>query len=247
MKQNSARLAHAQIAELLTAVFTVCLLNQDVGNSTMDRLIRMGRRSARARVQKLRPERKVVVDLDVLGHVIYIWQRSPEYLDDNGRPIAVPARGAAPSIESLFHDVDREDYFKVGVRHLLRMHRIKKVARDRYIPISEVSIIDGLTPEMVKLLNSTINRLVSTVLYNSTKKSLTNARLIERVTVVPDLPLEKVGAFKKFAREQGGALINTMNDWLESRRGPRKARAISTARRVTAGLHVFSFVEKRRS
>jgi hypothetical protein len=245
MKANTQDHAKTQVSDLLTAVFTVCLLNPSINNAAMDRYISQARRSAKARIQKLRPERRAMVDLDVLGHVIYIWQRTPSYLDDDGNPMAIHARGATPSIESLFREVDREDYFEIGLKHLTRLRRIQRIGRGKYLPISEVSIIDGLTPEMVNLLSLTINRLVSTVLDNTSRRGQINGRLIERVTVVPDLPVNRVRAFKDFSREQGGALINTMNDWLESRRGPRKARAASAARRVTAGLHVFSFVEKQ--
>jgi hypothetical protein len=62
--------------------------------------------------------------------------------------------------------------------------------------------------------------------------------------VVPDLPTSQIRNFKIFAREQGGALINTMNEWLESRRGSRKARMIGNSKHLTAGLHLFAFVEK---
>jgi hypothetical protein len=63
------------------------------------------------------------------------------------------------------------------------------------------------------------------------------------MTAVPDLPEEQISAFKLFAREQGGALIDTVNDWLERHRGEAKPRRIGEGR-LTAGLHVFAFVEK---
>ena len=240
---TSTRLEQKQIQELLTAVFTVCSLDASITKEAMDGFVKLARTAAKRRIKALRPNRKVMVDLDVLGHVIYIWQRTPAYLDDDGHPLAIPARGPAPSIQALFQDVKREDYFQQGLRHLTRLRRIIRVRRGRYQPHSEVTIIDGLTPEMVNLLTLTINRLVSTVLTNTSQRPM-GLRLVERVTFVPDLPLRQVKAFKVFTREQGGGLINTVNDWLESRRGPRKARAVDTARRVTAGLHVFSFIER---
>jgi hypothetical protein len=81
-------------------------------------------------------------------------------------------------------------------------------------------------------------------LQNTSQSKTESLRLVERVTAVPDLPAKQLRAFKSFAREQGGALINTMNEWLESRRGNRKARAPRGAENFTAGLHVFAFVEK---
>jgi hypothetical protein len=93
-------------------------------------------------------------------------------------------------------------------------------------------------------LGQTIKRLVSTVLQNTSEQNPKKIRFIERVTAIPDLPLNQVPAFKMFAREQGGALINTMNEWLESRRGKEKARKTGTSKNLVAGLHVFAFVER---
>ncbi len=242
-----ARLGQKRIKDLLTAVFTVCALDSNMNTVLMDEVVKSARTAARKRVAAFPPNRKVIVDVDVLGHVIYIWQRTPAYLDDEGEPMAIPARGPAPSIQALFREIRRERYFEQGLRHLVRLRRVRKVARGKYVPRSEVTIIDELTPELVSLLNQTINRLVSTVLFNTSQRDPMSLRLVERVTCVPDLPVSQVKAFKIFSREQGGGLINTVNDWLEGHRGARKARSVRGSRRVTAGLHVFSFVEKNES
>jgi hypothetical protein len=235
-----------EIQHLLTAVFTLCSLDPAITEDKLNPLITSARLAAKKRVSRLAPNRKVVVDLDVLGHVIYIWQRTPNYLDRNGQALAIPARGRAPSIEALFRDVKRSKYFELGLRHLMEVGRIRRLRDGRFKPTSEVSIVTGLTPEMVKLLSQTINRLVSTVLHNTSQRNPAALKLVERVTTVPDLPAKHAKAFKEFAREQGGALINTMNEWLESRRGPRKARVLGTPQNITAGLHVFAFVERNR-
>jgi hypothetical protein len=245
-KAAETQLDRKQVLELLTGVFTLCSLDPSLAPSVLDPIIRRARALARRRVARLSPDRQVVVDLDVLGHVVYIWQRTPSYLDNEGQPQPIPARGPAPSIQALFRDVKRSDYFEQGLRHLIRVKRIQRLPNKRYIPCSEVTIVDGMTPELGQLLSQTMNRLVSTVVYNTSQRDQKTLRLIERVTTVPDLPIKQVRAFKIFAREQGGALINTMNEWLESRRGNRKARLVRSSQNLAAGLHVFAFVEKGR-
>ena len=242
MKGQSAH--ERQVENLLTAVFTLCFLNPSIAGSRIDPVVARSQSAARKRVLRLRPRRSAEVDFDVLGHVIYIWQRTAAYLDDEGQPLAIKARGPAPSIQALFRDVKRGAYFEKGLKHLTEVKRIKKLSDGRYLPCSEVTIVNGLTPELVSLLNQTINRLVLTVLHNTAQRDSKTLRFVERVTTVPDLPVKQVRAFKAFAREQGGALINTMNEWLESRRGTKKARAALADRNLTAGLHVFAFVEK---
>jgi hypothetical protein len=235
-----------KIQDLLTAVFTLCLLDQSLTPKVLDSLISKGRKAASRKVAQLKLDRRDKIDHDALGHVIYIWQRTPRYLGDDGRPLPIPATGPAPSIQALFRDVKRASYFARGLDHLVRVKRIRRLPNKRYIPCSEATIVERLTPEMIQLLDQTIHWLVATVLHNTSLRDRRALRLIERVTTVPDLPAKHVRAFKIFAKEQGAALINTVNEWLESRRGYRKPRAARNAQNLTAGLHVFAFVEKNR-
>lgn len=242
--QSKEGLDKKQMQDLLTAVFTLCSIDKNLTPKELDSLIENGRKSAARKVIQLKLDRRDVVDHDTLGHVVYIWQRTSRYLGDDGHPIPIPARGPAPSIQSLFREVGRASYFERGLRHLVRVKRIKKLPNNRYMPCSEMTLVERLTPEMVNLLNQTIHWLVSTVLHNTSLRDRKAIRLIERVATVPDLPAKQARAFKIFAREQGAALINTVNEWLESRRGHVKARTVGSAENFTAGLHVFAFVEK---
>lgn len=238
------KLRRVEVGELLTAVFTLCNLDPSLTPEILEQLVVNARRKANSRVISLRTSRRSTIDFDVLGHVIYIWQRSPRYLSIDGQPLALHSRGPAPSIEALFKEVRREDYFMQGLKDLVRLKRVRRSRSGSYMPCSEVTIVDELTPEFVRLLSQSMKRLVSTVLHNISHQDSKAIRLVERMTSIPDLPAKQVRAFKIFAREQGGALINTMNDWLESRRGERKRRKSRSSSHVTAGLHVFSFVER---
>jgi len=238
--------AHKKWRDLLTAVFTLCALDSRLKSQTVDQLVSESRARATKRLATLSPNRRRTVDLDALGHVVYHWQRSTKYLDGNGQPLRIAARGPAPSVEALFREIGRSDYFEAGLLHLKQVRRIKRIRNGLYLPISEVSIVPSLTPEVAELVAQTVNRLLATVVHNTSLKNRRAVRLIERNTSVPDLPRGQVSAFKLFAREQGAVLIDTLNDWLESRRGSDGRRRRNTAGHVTAGLHVFAFVERNK-
>jgi hypothetical protein len=240
---NNPDIGHAEKRELLTAVFTLCLLDESVSPEILSSLAADATKTALKRLLTLRPSRKGSIEFDVLGHVIYRWQRAPRYLADDGNPQRIPVRGKAPSIEALFREIKRKDYFELGFRHLRQLGRIQRTKAGLYLPCNEVTIVQQLRPELVELLVQTINRVVATVLHNTSLKEKSAVRLIERITAVPDLPDKEIEAFKLFAREQGGALINTMNDWLERRRGDARARR-TDGEYLTAGLHVFAFIEE---
>lgn len=242
MKSIALDSKHKDKKELLTAILTLCMLDEALTSNVLDTLMADARKVAAKRIAILKPSRKGSIDFDALGHVVYRWQRSSKYLDEDGKPLRIPSRGRAPSVQALFREINRMDYFELGLRHLRQLGRIQRTKSGLFHPCNEVTIVQQLRPELLELLVQTINRVVATVLHNTSLKDKSEVRLIERITAVPDLPEGEIGQFKLFAREQGGALINTMNDWLEHKRGDARARRTG-ASHVTAGLHVFAFVE----
>jgi len=97
---------------------------------------------------------------------------------------------------------------------------------------------------MVANLALSINRLVATLLHNTATSRRGADRLIERNALVTDLPEEKLKEFILFSREQGAALVTTLNDWLENRRASVEGMNQSTQRTVSAGIHVFAFSDE---
>ena len=245
MKRRTGDSRHEQKRALLTAILTLCYLDPAMNSEILSEIISSSRRAAERKVRILKPGRQSSVNLDALGHVVYHWQRSTKYLDDEGKPLKLPERGRR-SIEALFRETGHGDYFEHGIKHLQDVGRVKRTRHGTYVACAEVSIVPKLSPELVELLAQTINRVVATVLHNTSLKNKKSIRLVERVTMVPDLPQREILSFKKFAREQGGALIDTMNDWLERRRGMDVRRRVDDASRLTAGLHVFAFVERNK-
>jgi hypothetical protein len=246
MSDRRASNQQKKLKQLFHAVFMLCSLDQSLESSTLDELIRAARARARRDVKRFGPKRPISVDYDLIGHIIYRWQRLPDYLDEYGKPIPIPVKGPAPSVEALFRKfkVARKQYAPL-LNHFRKFRRVRVTRNGRYIPQFEATIIPTLTPEVVESLTQTINNLLGTVLYNTSSKQPKSARFIERATVVPDLPIAKVQEFRLFAREQAGGLLKTIDDWLENQRGraPRRSRAPG---RVSAGLHVFAFVNKQR-
>lgn len=243
MRRPAVGPKHQDKRDLLTAIFTLCMLDESLTTQIFDELVSRASKTAAKKIALLKPSRKGSIDFDVLGHVVYRWQRSSKYLDEDGNPLRIPPRGRAPSVEALFREINRADYFELGLRHLRQLGRVQRTRKGLLQPCNEVTIVQHLRPELLELLVQTINRVVATVLHNTSMKDKHAVRLVERVTAVPDLPESEIENFKLFAREQGGALINTMNDWLERRRGDAKARRTGSSHR-TAGLHVFAFVEE---
>jgi hypothetical protein len=245
MSQRSSSNAHSNIERMLSAIFTMCLLNEGIGQFELDELVRRSRANAIRRSQRLRPHRTKAIDLVLLGSVLHRWNRSPNYLDVNARPFPIKASGPAPSVQALFRAERSTGAFEEGIKQMTGSGLVRRNRAGLYLPRNDLILLHSLTPEMVANLALSINRLIETLLQNTATKRRTASRLIERNALVSDLPKRYLEEFKAFSREQGAALVSTMNDWLESRRQV-KARPGRKARipTVSAGIHVFAFSEQ---
>jgi len=233
------------MTHLFTAVFTLCLLDRSLTKPALGRIIREAHERAQRNAEKFSPKQRARVDHDAIGHVVYHWQRSPAYLDKDGKPIPIPALGPAPSVEALFKQLKIARKFRTALPHLREFRQVRVTKKGLYQPRSEATIYPKLTPEVVELLTLTMNRLVATVLKNTSPRRKNSMPLVERVAFVPDLPLAQLPEFKRFVREQAAGMVETVNEWLESRRG-RSARKPDAPGRATAGLHAFAFVENKK-
>ena len=245
MKTKNGSARQEQLTLLLSAVFTLFLLDRTITKRLLGQIISAANSRAERNEARLMPKSSVPVDHDVIGHVVYHWQRSPKYLDKDGRPFPIPAYGPAPSVEALFRRLGVATKFTSALPQLKQLRRVRVTRNGLYYPREEATIIPTLTPEVVESLTSTINRLIATVLHNTKPRLSKQNRLIERIAFVPDLPSSMLPEFKQFTREQAGAMIETINEWLESRRGHSPRRPYAPGR-IVAGLHAFAFVEKQK-
>jgi len=229
---------------MLSAIFTMCLLNEGIDQLQLDELVRRGRAKASQRAQRLRPHREQAVDLVLLGSVLHRWNRSAKYLDPEARPFPIKAIGPAPSIQALFRAEHRGGDLEQGIEKMMSAGLISRNRSGLYLPRKDLILLHSLTPEMVANLALSINRLIETLLQNTATSRRTVSRFIERNALVSDLPKRHLEEFKAFSREQGAVLVATMNDWLESRRqSKRRRRRTTKVSTVGAGIHVFAFSE----
>jgi hypothetical protein len=245
MSKSNAFTEHNDLKRILTAVFTLCLLNKELDDEQLHQLVTLAQAEARKKIRTLGPNRAKSIDLVFLGSILHRWNRNPKYLNEDARPFPIPATGPAPSVEALFRAENRKQYFKKGLQDMRIAGLVRRNRLGLYLPKNDSILLHTLTPEMVANLALSINRLVTTLLHNTASTRRGEERLIERNALVTDLPKNKLKEFILFSREQGAALVTTMNDWLENRRlGDRRSTTRSIQRTVAAGIHVFAFSEK---
>jgi hypothetical protein len=181
----------------------------------------------------------------IVGAAFHVWFRSRKYLTDTGKPKPLKLLGPSDSVESLIAAESSSAPAARVASELLRLGLLRKVGQARYVPTALHSLIRGEHPYLSEHVAHSIIRFIDTVRKNSGSPTK-NEPLIERFAHVSSLPKSKIREFKDFTNQQGEALIDTVNDWLEANKddgsGAGKKRSPVD---LQAGLHVFAYVGDR--
>lgn len=185
-------------------------------------------------------ERRRESSSGILGAVLHEWHRHASYLDRSISPKAIRLHGRKPSVAALVRSQDAKADPAAIAREMVQLGLIRRAARGKYLPVGRVATIRRLSPALVDHVARSLERLLSTVNFNTRGDGEENS-LIERTAFVHDLPREHVEDFRLFAQQQGSAFLANADEWLESRRAP-KSRSMRS-RHVRAGIHVYAFEE----
>jgi len=167
MSRNKNSTGCNDLRKILTAVFTLCLLNRELEDEQLEQIVASAKAEARRKVQSLGPDRTKSIDLVLLGSILHRWNRNPKYLNDDARPFPIRATGRAPSVEALFRAENRKQYFKKGIQDMCAAGLVRRNRSGLYLPKNDSILLHTLTPEMVANLALSINRLLATLLHNT--------------------------------------------------------------------------------
>ena len=178
----------------------------------------------------------------VIGAAFHRWFRSKEFIDRTGKPIPLKLLGPGKTVESLIAMEGAKIAADSIARELGRLGLVKKTSAGAYVPTALHSLIRKRHPYLTEYIAHSIIRFLHTVNDNAGGTEI-DVPLIERYAHVSSLPESKIREFKDFSNQQGEALIDTVNDWLESNRASPKTSGARSS--FQAGLHVFAYVARR--
>jgi hypothetical protein len=150
--------------------------------------------------------------------------------------------GRAPSVEALVRSENASVNSAEFARRLKSLGFLIPAKGGRYKPATRIAVVAGTNPLIQEYVARSSSTLLQTIRHNISRPR-TSQKLIERFAEVPDLPAGCEAAFRRFSTEQGWAMLDRMNDWLESRRARRATRR--AARTVRAGVHLYAYVDGR--
>jgi hypothetical protein len=165
------------------------------------------------------------------------WHRDPRFLDDDGKPRALPIKGS-PSLTELF-DLHLPNELRRGLpQRLVSEGAIRRASQTRWLPNKRTLIVRSDSSSALLRLPGQIDSFLSTLLHNGQTKGR-SARRLERTVFIDRLPIELLAAFDLQTQRLGGQLIDEMDNWL-IRREAKERHPFASAR---AGVSVFAFID----
>jgi hypothetical protein len=180
--------------------------------------------------------------LGAITKVLHAWHTEECMLDELAQPIPLPKTGSR-SIRSLAATTVPTINSDVLLAELVRARVLRRVGRDKYVPISVMARISAKGRQLDCYLGQTMLHFASTLSKNL-RGHRSSSKLIERAAMVNDLPKARLNDFRKFSALQGELFVSTINNWLEGNRVAERSRR--TTPQVSAGVNVFAFAVPQR-
>jgi Family of unknown function (DUF6502) len=172
--------------------------------------------------------------LSVCG-VVHDWSRSPQYTDQDGEPKALPLRGRCGLSALIKRRLPREP-----ISRILRCMQARRVVRQRadgrYVLVQRAVLVGKRDPVYLEWAAAVATEFLKTALENWKERDR-DARQLDRVARVFNLPEDQASKFRAFAKKRAQSWLEEIDNWLEDHDAPK-----GRGRRVEAGVHVYGYV-----
>jgi len=241
-------ISHAEFEEVSKAAFVKVALN-DYGvrgrKTNMSRVAVMtglSRKETR-RLSKWDPESSDFYDNvnSPLVHLLHLWHTNPAYVDVDGRPLAIPYSGVAPSFVDLVKRVGGDLPAGAIKTELIRVGVIDADDEDS-ITVEERTILSASADERItEAFVCMLTRHAQTMAYNASPENTGQTRsdmVVESEIVDP----KQLSRFRRMTRKRLWSFVKDFDDYL-SEYEYSSDEAASAEDKKTAGVGIFYFEE----
>jgi hypothetical protein len=194
--------------------------------------------------RKLRPSESAMAvgNENVTAELLRLWHRDERYLDSEAKPRPLSLDKGRNNLRATIRRINRNINPDEVLGEIRAVKLIKKLPTGKFIPTSQSAIVGKLHPLAIDHVAKIVIQLVGTMSRNVNASSSVFP-LIERHAYAPDLKWDERKAFAQFSRSQGMACLESIDNWLESKRSRHdtKSRA-SKAPGIPAGVHIFAYM-----
>jgi hypothetical protein len=139
------------------------------------------------------------------------WFHHPDYLDEMGRPLAIPMEGDHRSFERLVRDIGGDIPAGAMAKELIRSGSVVKENSGLLAAVSESFVPEAADPQAVEYAGSAICDLAETINYNLYETDKTG-RILERRLLIRTSKRRDMDKFLGMATAEAEGLLEKLSD-----------------------------------
>jgi hypothetical protein len=141
------------------------------------------------------------------------WYQDPDYLGEDGEPVALEKSGPDRSFESL-HRLYGGDIPAVAMlKELIKVGVVEETVDGRLRPLSRYYMPDPQNPEAMVRAGSVMKDIGTTVAWNLAREETGESRFEGRATE-STIPERHAGAFAEYLETEGQSFLERIDAWL---------------------------------
>lgn len=144
------------------------------------------------------------------------WHQDPDYVSNDGTPLALAPKGPAPSFESLFASYGGDTPEQTLLRELLKAGSVEKDNEDRYIAKRRYHMPVEMDAGSIRFFGTNLFDHASTLSNNVTGDA--DRRRLEGFAVDDRIHPDAVQEFRAYLDQRGQQFLEEVDDWLNQHR-----------------------------
>ncbi len=199
-------------------------------------------------VRLTEPEKKSVSKtkkpLNRATQVLGGWMKDKDFLDENGRPLALPVKSDE---QKCFYDlVDKFSGDVSGgaiLEELIRVGAVEKTKNGNVKMTEQGYVPQNSQAEQLQIVSTHFADMLSTGIHNI-ENDKSEARF-QRAVVYQNVPIHLIDEFKQFSDEKSQQLLVEYSKWLQTKINENESEEISSADTGRVGVGIYYFNNRK--
>jgi hypothetical protein len=163
------------------------------------------------------------------------WHQDPDYVGDDGEPLALEPVGGTPSFQSLFGTYGGDTPEQTLLRELLKAGSVEKDDQNRYVAKRRYHMPVEMDAASIRFFGTNLFDHANTLCNNVTGDS--NIRRLEGFAIDDQIDPDAVEEFRVYLDKRGQQFLEEIDDWLSQHRlDPNESESTP----VRLGLGVYA-------
>ncbi len=174
------------------------------------------------------------------ARVIAAWRRDSDFLDEKGKPAALPMEGRGATFSELVKRFSGNVPPRAVLDELINVGAVERTEDGRVCLLTRAYIPKNLDAHKLNILGTDVQHLISTISHNLAPSP--TAPLFQRKVAYDNLPDEVLPQFHRLFARRAQSLLESADRWL-AQRDRDVNPTVKGAGRNRAGFGIFFFEE----